>query len=369
METKERSKKAIPVSLRRVTKRFGKGQGRVTAVGDFTFDFAPGELTTLLGPSGCGKTTVLRCLAGFYDPEEGDILIDGRRVNDLPPYERPTGTVFQHYALFPHMTVFENVAYGLKIQKAPPAKIREKVTQGLELLQLAGMEDRNPNQLSGGQQQRVAIARVLVTEPQVLLFDEPLSNLDAKLRVYMRGEIRALQERLGITAIYVTHDQEEAMSISRTIVVMNQGRIEQSGNPWEIYRRPRTSFVAEFIGTTNFLKGEVVEAGERSIRVRLAEKIIPVPRKNGFRVGEKILIVTRPEMIRFGGEEETAVPGVIREVSFLGSLARYWVEMKGGERVQVDEPNPKGFREKGTAVRLLLDPDALHLQKADPPTE
>jgi iron(III) transport system ATP-binding protein len=369
METNERIKKGIPVSLRGVTKSFGKGPGKVPAVRDFTFDFAPGKLTTLLGPSGCGKTTVLRCLAGFYEPEEGEILIGGQRVNGLPPYERPTGTVFQHYALFPHLTVFENVAYGLKIQKVPPAKIREKVARGLELLRLAGMEGRHPNQLSGGQQQRVAIARVLVTEPQVLLFDEPLSNLDAKLRVYMRGEIRALQERLGLTAVYVTHDQEEAMSISETIVIMNQGRIEQAGHPWEIYRRPQTPFVAEFIGTTNFLKGEIVEAGERGLLVRVAEKVIPVPRKDGFKIGEKILVVTRPEMIRFGDEETAALPGVIREVSFLGSMARYWVEVQGGDRVQVDEPNPKGFREKGTAARLILDPEALHLQKSDPAGE
>jgi iron(III) transport system ATP-binding protein len=365
METNEQIRNAIPVSLRGVTKSFGKGPGKVTAVRDFTFDFAPGKLTTLLGPSGCGKTTVLRCLAGFYEPDAGDILIGGLRVNDLPPYERPTGTVFQHYALFPHMTVFENVAYGLKIKKMPPGRIRENVARGLELLQLSGMAERNPNQLSGGQQQRVAIARVLVTEPQVLLFDEPLSNLDAKLRVYMRGEIRALQERLGITTIYVTHDQEEAMSISRTIVIMNQGRIEQEGNPWEIYRQPKTPFAAEFIGTTNFLKGEVAGTGDRSVRVRLPGATLEVPAVEEFRVGEKILVVTRPEMIRFGGEKEEGLPGVIREVSFLGSMARYGVETGGGERIQVDEHNPRGFREKGAAVRLILDPESLHLQRGE----
>jgi iron(III) transport system ATP-binding protein len=359
--------KAISVSLRGVTKSFGKGAGRVTAVNDFNFAFPPGKLTTLLGPSGCGKTTVLRCIAGFYEPDQGDILIGGEKINHLPPYERPTGTVFQHYALFPHMTVYENVAYGLKIKKLPEKAVREKVAQELALLQLSGMEDRNPNQLSGGQQQRVAIARVLVNEPKVLLFDEPLSNLDAKLRVYMRGEIRALQERLGITTIYVTHDQEEAMSISHAIVIMNSGKIEQSGIPWEIYRRPQTPFVAEFIGTTNFLKGEVFRVTDHSIRVSLQGSEISAARVGGFAPGDKVLIVLRPEMIRFaeGGGGGT-LPGKVREVSFLGSMARYVVEMETGDRIQVDEHNPKNFRSQGSPVFLLLDEEALHLQKEEP---
>ena len=358
--------RAVSVSLKKLSKSFGKGQGKVTAVQDFTFDFAPGKLTTLLGPSGCGKTTVLRCLAGFYDPEAGDILIGGRRVNNLPPYERPTGTVFQHYALFPHMTVFENVAYGLKIKKLPPERIREKVTQGLELLQLAGMESRTPNQLSGGQQQRVAIARVLVNEPQVLLFDEPLSNLDAKLRVYMRGEIRALQERLGITTLYVTHDQEEAMSISETIVIMNKGRIEQWGTPWEIYRHPQTPFAAEFIGTTNFLEGSIIETERNAVRVATHGTVILLPAKGPFHSGEKVHLVLRPEMIQFVPEPaEECLTGWIREVSFLGALARYGVELRGGVRLQVDDPNPRRFRERGSEVYLILDKGAMHLQKEE----
>jgi iron(III) transport system ATP-binding protein len=356
--------KAISVSLRGVTKSFGKGTGRVKAVDEFSFGFPPGKLTTLLGPSGCGKTTVLRCIAGFYEPEDGDIFIGGEKINHLPPYQRPTGTVFQHYALFPHMTVFENVAYGLKIKKIPEKALREKVAQGLALLQLSGMEERNPNQLSGGQQQRVAIARVLVNEPKVLLFDEPLSNLDAKLRVYMRGEIRALQERLGITTIYVTHDQEEAMSISHAIVIMNSGKIEQSGTPWEIYRHPQTPFVAEFIGTTNFLKGEVSRVTEDSIKVSLHGSEISAARAGGFGPGDKVLIVLRPEMIRFAEEgDRGALPGMLREVSFLGSMARYVVEMETGDRIQVDEPNPKKFRSQGSPVFLVVDEEALHLQK------
>ncbi len=299
------------------------------------------------------------------------MFIGGQKVNDLPPYKRPTGTVFQHYALFPHMTVFENVAYGLKIKKLGSAEIQKKVSQGLALLQLTGMEDRSPNQLSGGQQQRVAIARVLVNEPEVLLFDEPLSNLDAKLRVYMRGEIRALQERLGITTIYVTHDQEEAMSISHTIVIMNRGKIEQSGTPLEIYRQPQTPFVAEFIGMTNFLKGQVARVDDRSIQVRVHGALISIPLAGGpgqkFGLpGKPVLVVSRPEMIRFAdGEERAGLPGKVKEVFYLGSLARYVVEMDDGEQVHVDEPNPKHFRAKGTSVHLILDEDTLHLQAAE----
>jgi len=365
------AEKGIAVSLRHVTKSFGKGESRVVAVNDFTFAFPPGRLTTLLGPSGCGKTTVLRCLAGFYEPERGDVFIGGQRINDLPPYKRPTGTVFQHYALFPHMTVFENVAYGLKIKKIPPAEIQKKVSQGLALLQLTGMEDRSPNQLSGGQQQRVAIARVLVNEPEVLLFDEPLSNLDAKLRVYMRGEIRALQERLGITTLYVTHDQEEAMSISHTIVIMNKGNIEQSGTPLEIYRQPQTPFVAEFIGTTNFLKGEVAQVDDHSIQVSVHGVIISIPLAGGpdqkfGQAGKPVLVVSRPEMIRFAeGEEEGRLSGKVKEFFFLGSSVRYVVEMDNGEQIHVDEPNPKRFRGKGSSVHLILDEETLHVQAAE----
>jgi len=363
-ENEDKNEKGISVSLKHVTKSFGKGEGRVVAVNDFTFDFPPGKLTTLLGPSGCGKTTVLRCIAGFYEPEQGEIFIGGQRMNDLPPYKRPTGTVFQHYALFPHMTVFENVAYGLRVKKLPMGEIKEKVAQGLALLQLSGMEGRSPNQLSGGQQQRVAIARVLVNEPEVLLFDEPLSNLDANLRVYMRGEIRSLQERLGITAIYVTHDQEEAMSISHSIVIINKGNIEQSGTPLEIYRQPQTPFVAEFIGTTNFLKGEVTEVGDSSIKVRVHRTEISIPKIGRYRSGEKVLVVLRPEMIRFAEEKEEGVlSGWVREFSFLGSMARYVVGMESGDQIQVDERNPKRFRQKDSLVHLILDEEAVHLQK------
>ena len=364
MEDKIEPEKGIPVSLKNITKSFGKREARVVAVNRFTYDFPPGRLTTLLGPSGCGKTTVLRCIAGFYEPEGGDVLIGGERINDLPPYARPTGTVFQHYALFPHMTVYENVAYGLKIKKLPKEEIKEKVAQGLALLRLTGVEERNPNQLSGGQQQRVAIARVLVNEPKVLLFDEPLSNLDAKLRIYMRGEIRALQERLGITTIYVTHDQEEAMSLSHIIVIMNKGKIEQAGTPLQIYRQPQTPFVAEFIGTTNFLRGQVAEVGAHGLKVRVHDTILTLPPSGEHKPGEEVRIVLRPEMMRFAETKvQGGLTGKVQEVFFLGSMARYVVEMEGGDSISVDEHNPKQFRQKGSAVYLMLDKEALHLQK------
>ena len=341
--------KKVPVEMVGVTKIFGKGEEEIRAVDGFSQTFEPGKMTTLLGPSGCGKTTALRCLAGFYQPEEGDILIDGVRVNDVQPYNRPTGTVFQSYALFPHMTVYENVAYGLKIKKLSGPEIESKVREGLELLQLSGMEDRSPAQLSGGQQQRVAIARVLVNEPQVLLFDEPLSNLDAKLRVYMRGEIRSLQERLGITTIYVTHDQEEAMSISDTMIVMNRGRIEQVGNPVDIYRRPSTEFVAEFIGMTNFLRGRIIKVEDGRASISLHGLLLEVD-AGGRGQGVEVTVVARPEALRFAEPGLPAIKGTIRNLFFLGSLARYEIELEGGEKVTLDDPNPEILHRKGTGA-------------------
>jgi len=213
-----------------------------------------GEFLTLLGPSGCGKTTTLRIIAGFEKPERGEILFDGKRVNDLPPYERGIGIVFQDYALFPHMTVFKNIAFGLEMKRLPKAEIERRVRWALELVGLEGLENRYPEQLSGGQQQRVALARALVVEPDVLLLDEPLSNLDAKIRERLRGEIKRIQRELGITTVYVTHDQEEAMAVSDRIAVMNVGRVEQVGKPLELYYRPRTEFVARFLGLSNILE-------------------------------------------------------------------------------------------------------------------
>ena len=252
--------------------------GSVRAVHDISVTIADGEFFTLLGPSGCGKTTLLRMVAGFAELETGEIRFGERRIDNLPAHRRNTGMVFQNYAIFPNLKVGDNVAYGLRARKVAPSKIGSRVAQALKLVKLADYGDRWPHQLSGGQLQRVAIARALVIEPEVLLLDEPLSNLDAQLRVEMRGEIRQLQQSLGITAIYVTHDQEEALSISDRIAVMRSGRLEQIGAPDEIYRHPATPFVAEFMGTTNLLSGSVEAQGTR---IKVGDTVFAVPRLRG----------------------------------------------------------------------------------------
>ncbi|MBE9473168.1 MAG: ABC transporter ATP-binding protein, partial [Chloroflexi bacterium] len=239
--------------LDNLVKTFGR-RGQVRAVNRLSLEIHQGEFVTLLGPSGCGKTTTLRLIAGFEFPTSGRILLDGEVINDLPPNKRPMAMVFQNYALFPHMSVFDNISYGLKVKRQPPDLIRESVEIVMQLMNLVGLGDRMPHQLSGGQQQRVALARALVMQPRVLLFDEPLSNLDAKLRVQMRVEIRRLQQRLGITTVYVTHDQAEAMSLSDRVVVIRDGQIEQVGTPSEIYQQPASLFVADFIGRANFIE-------------------------------------------------------------------------------------------------------------------
>src|SRR5512145_1230470 len=243
------------VELQNITKRFGD----FIAVDDVSLDIKDGEFFSLLGPSGCGKTTCLRMIAGFELPSEGEIKIRGKSMGDTPPYKRPVNTVFQNYALFPHMTVFENVAFGLEMQKVSRAEIKTRVKEALEMVRLPQLADRKPRQLSGGQQQRIALARALVNRPQVLLLDEPLSALDLKLRKAMQLELKELQHQVGITFIFVTHDQEEAITMSDRIAVMNEGVVQQVGAPREIYESPRNRFVADFIGETNFIEGEVLE--------------------------------------------------------------------------------------------------------------
>jgi iron(III) transport system ATP-binding protein len=354
---------AIPVELRNVTKKFGKDGQEILAVQDFSFQFPAGRMVTLLGPSGCGKTTVLRCIAGFYEPEEGDIIIGEKRVNGIPPYGRPTGMVFQNYALFPHMTVFENIAYGLKVKKFSSTEIKEKMKWALDLLQLNGMEARSPSQLSGGQQQRVAIARVLVNEPQVLLFDEPLSNLDAKLRVYMRGEIRKLQEQLKTTTIYVTHDQEEGMSISDFMVLMNDGKIEQIGIPSEIYKRPKTEFVAEFIGVTNMLETKITAVVGDRVKVSVCGTEWMTLNTNQFEVGDPVEIIFRPEMAHLSEKKANTIEGKVLEMTFLGPITRYTIELENGNTLTLDDQNPKTFYQKGSRVNLQIDEDSIHVKR------
>ncbi len=284
----------VEIRVKELVKRFGN----VVAVDHVNLTVRNGEFFTLLGPSGCGKTTFLRTIAGLELPDEGRIYFDDQDITELPPHKRGTGMVFQNYALWPHMTVYDNIAYGLKIRKLSKDEIDKRVKEALKLVKLEGLEKRTPHQLSGGQQQRVALARAIVLNPRVLLFDEPLSNLDAKLRVEMRAELRRIQKELNITTIYVTHDQEEAMSISDRLAVMNKGRIMQVGTPKEIYKSPKNEFVARFIGQGTFLSGEVIESNE-ALRVRLdigdEVKAKPSNQEIKFAPGDRALIMIRPE--------------------------------------------------------------------------
>jgi ABC-type Fe3+/spermidine/putrescine transport system ATPase subunit len=353
-----------PVRLEGVTKLFGK----TAAVDDVTFEAQAGRLTTLLGPSGCGKTTTLRMIGGFYEPDAGSIHIGTKFVNAVPPHARSTRTVFQSYALFPHMTVFENVAFGLRATRVPRGEIGPRVDEALELVGLTGLAQRSSGQLSGGQQQRVAFARALVTRPEVLLLDEPLSNLDAKLRVHMRGEIRSLQQDLGITTIYVTHDQEEAMSLSDHVVVMQAGRIDQQGPPHDIYERPATRFVADFIGTSNFVEArvETVAADVVGVAALGATLRLAPPVGAALRPGEGVLLVLRPEHLHLqdpDASDGVGFPGRVASVAYLGAVATYEVALDGGATVTVDSPAPVGaaLRHAGDPVRVRLQVDRVYV--------
>ena len=331
------------------------------AVDSINVNIKPGDFVTLLGPSGCGKTTTLRMIAGFESPDEGEIYLGDEAINELTPNKRDTAMVFQSYALFPHMNIFDNVAYGLKLRKVPKAEIRTKVFDMLKLVGLEGMENRYTNQLSGGQQQRVALARALVVEPGVLLFDEPLSNLDAKLRVYMRTEIRRIQQQIGITAIYVTHDQSEAMSISDSIIIMNRGVVAQMGTPREIYYRPNSEFVADFIGEANFLKVKVHGADAEGVTVDLNGVRFPVQRPEAaVTAGEERTVMLRPEGIRVG--ESGILPCKVTLSCFMGSYQNYHV-MVGDKEVHITDNHPVGRRvfEVGEEAYLDFNPVDTHL--------
>jgi len=359
----------MPVSVRtdRLRKRFVSPDDpsrTVDAVRDATLEVAPGELVTLLGPSGCGKTTLLRLIAGFEEPTSGDIWFGERRMNDVPPNRRGATMVFQSYAIFPHLDVTENVAFGLRLAKLPRAEVEARVASVLAQTGLTPMAKRAPHQLSGGQQQRVALARALVMEPAVLLFDEPLSNLDAKLRDQMRIEIRELQQRAGITALYVTHDQIEAMSISDRVVVMNAGLIEQIGTPSEIYARPASRFVADFIGKANFLRAEVTGTGQVVLGGRAVGGIeVPAGLQGS------VTAMVRPEAIEVlqPGAEPAGLlqvfPAHLRRIVFMGSLAEYLLDVPGLGEVLVDVPHPVARPpcHIGDAVRIAFTADAVRL--------
>ena len=330
------------------------------AVHDANIDIAPGEFICLLGPSGCGKTTILRMIAGFESPDEGEIYLGGEPINDLTPNKRDTAMVFQSYALLPHYNIFDNVAYGLKLRKMDEATIKQKVTNILGLVGLEGMENRMTNQLSGGQQQRVALARALVLEPGVLLFDEPLSNLDAKLRVDMRNEIRRIQQEAGITAVYVTHDQSEAMAISDQIIIMKKGVVDQIGTPHEVYYRPKDEFVADFIGESNFLRGKLVEKDGASGVADIEGHKVEVADIAQHNVGDDVVLVLRPESAKLADE------GVLRcQVTlsrFMGNYQNYQV-MVGDTLIKITDFNPKNHKiyEVGDEAFVRFGPKDVHV--------
>ena len=331
------------------------------AVHDTSLTIEPGSFVTLLGPSGCGKTTTLRMIAGFESPDEGEIYLGDEAINELTPNKRDTAMVFQSYALLPHYNVFDNVAYGLKLRKVPRDEIKTRVMNILKLVELEGMESRMTNQLSGGQQQRVALARALVIEPSVLLFDEPLSNLDAKLRVSMRTEIRRIQQEVGITAIYVTHDQSEAMALSDNIIIMNKGVVAQMGTPREIYYHPNSEFVADFIGEANFLRGTVGGSdGNGNVKFTVEGNELLIPTAESFEAGSEHTLVLRPEAATLTDSE--GLPCRVVLSCFMGSYQNYHV-MVGSTLVKLEEHNPKNKRiyEVGENCRLKFDPESVHV--------
>lgn len=341
---------AVSIRFEHVTKSFGDNR----VVDDINLSIEPGELFFLLGPSGCGKTTLLRCIAGFYTPENGRIHIGNRDVTQLPPEDRDTGMVFQSYALWPHMTVRDNVAFGLTLRKVAKSEIATRVDEALAAVKMTERANYKPNQLSGGQQQRVALARALVIRPQCLLLDEPLSNLDAKLRLEMRGEIRRICKQFGLTAVYVTHDQKEALSIADRVAVLDKGKIQQCGSPREVYTKPATRFVANFIGETNFIEGSVASCDTEQVVVSTSIGTIVstnVPPER-IRAGDKVTLSIRPEVIHLGYEPKPDAANVfdvaVHDTIYLGEMAQHEINVMNREssssskvKFNVYDMNPK----------------------------
>ena len=353
-----------------IVEKLSKRYGDVAALSEVSLTIQSGEFFTLLGPSGCGKTTLLRCVAGFLRPDGGRLLCDGERLDLLPAHRRDIGMVFQNYAIFPHLTVFENVAYGLRARRVPPADIGRRVMEALHLVQMEALTDRRPDQLSGGQQQRVALARAMAIQPRLLLMDEPLSNLDAKLRVEMRTEIRRLQRELGTTTVYVTHDQEEALAISERLAVMNAGCVEQVGFPWDVYQAPHSAFVAQFIGTSNTLAGRAVGPQGEWSGVDVGGWILRARRSDGL--AGRTLAVFRPEAVSLLAEGKecpgaTLGEGVVVSREFLGAILRYRLRLADGSLIHLDEHKPDAarLRKEGERIRFTVDPADVMLFPAD----
>ena len=345
-----------------VLQGLAKAFGDVAAVRDVSLDVRSGEFLTLLGPSGCGKTTLLRLIAGFESPDAGQVLISGRDVTARPAHQRPVNTVFQQYALFPHRTVAGNVAFGLEMQRRGKAEIAERVEKALEMVRLGGLGDRRTSQLSGGQQQRVALARAVVLEPEVLLLDEPMAALDLKLRQEMRVEVKNLQERLGITFVFVTHDQEEALVMSDRIVVMNHGRVEQVDAPEALYERPRTRFVADFLAVRNLLQATVVSvaAGRAALRTR-GGAAFQARDDGGYREGATVWVGVRPERMRLVDEADrqlNCLSGTVEDEIYLGDRTDWRVKV-GEETLTVAEAGLVGERRRGEPVTVAFPYDAV----------
>jgi spermidine/putrescine transport system ATP-binding protein len=334
---------SFAIELRQVSKRFPTpGGGEVLAVHDVSLQIRDGEFFSLLGPSGCGKTTTLRIIAGFELPSAGEILIHGKPMGATPPFKRPVNTVFQHYALFPHMSVGENVAFGLQMKGVPRSEIDQRVSEALRMVRLEGMEDRKPKQLSGGQQQRVAVARALINRPEVLLLDEPLGALDLKLRKEMQLELKTLQREVGITFIYVTHDQEEALTMSDRIAVMNQGVVLQVGTPADIYEHPADRFVADFIGESNLLEGVVAGRRGEVLEIELVSGVrICAHAHRDVRQGQPVVVAIRPEKINLnaGLREENQLIGRLEGIIYIGTDTNYELRLPGGQLLRVRQQN------------------------------
>lgn len=354
----------IELHLKNVSKLFGETR----AVDDITLHVQKGELFFLLGPSGCGKTTCLRTVAGFYQPDEGELYFDDRLMNDVPPHKRNIGMVFQNYALWPHMSIYENVEYGLNVRKLPAEVKKKKVQEVLEIVQMEEYADRNSNQLSGGQQQRIALARALVIEPDILLLDEPLSNLDAKLRLDMRQEIKRIHLAAGITSVYVTHDQKEALSMADRMAVMKDGKIIQSGSPREVYNFPVNSFVADFIGETNFVRGKLKEkVGEELFVETPIGNIRSKHSTAELTAGNEVICSIRPESVDISDDPIENAPNQfaakVRNIVYLGDVEEYWLTLGDSLEMQVTLHNPGQYeRHIDDEVYVIFHPqDAVIL--------
>jgi putative spermidine/putrescine transport system ATP-binding protein/spermidine/putrescine transport system ATP-binding protein len=343
------------LALNRLARRFSAD---AVAVDGISLSVPAGAFVTLLGPSGCGKTTTLRMIAGLETPDAGEVLIKGKRMNEVATHKRNLGMVFQNYALFPHKSIFANVAFGLKYRKVAADEIRRRVKQALDIVRLPGVEERFPSQLSGGQQQRIALARALVIEPDVLLLDEPLSALDANLREEMRVELKNIQRRIGVATVFVTHDQGEALAMSDLVVVMNKGRIEQMGPPAEVYEEPRSEFVASFLGNANFLPAIVREVRGDNIAVSLAggDSLLVGGATRLVRAGEPVRVMVRAEKIAIAGRQAGGLTARIIDVDYLGAMARYQLELRNGDRLLCLVSLREHALATGETVTLLINP-------------